>query len=213
MPASRVDVEATIRRNAAYFMALGEFYHAYTSLEHHLTCCVRNAVTGHTAAGSKEFRLTVAVLGGLRMAPAKDTIKRILRVIRADKEVRRFFDDVFSQLGEIQWLRDRLAHHITYCVTTSEPHRWHNEDYAAAREMEKIEGIEFDLATIQNATRDLEAIKFGTDGVITPLLRGDPITALQAPAWHYKPSQLSRSRPNVGGNRIPLTHPPQSSAE
>lgn len=174
-----------------YYLALGEFHHSYTDLEHELTCIVRNVVTEgmqkhrHVAAVS-------AVLGGLRMAPARDTIKRLMRVLGMSREEREAVDKAFAHLGEIQFLRDRLAHHFT-THDDNRPGTWVNDDFAGVRELSKWTTIEFTHLTLRAATADLRAIKVYLDGLfcqhITPLpgINLPPFDLNAFPAWQYKP--------------------------
>jgi len=101
-----------------YFLALGEFNTAYTGIEHHFTCCIKNTLSRQMRDDKNEWLIN-AVVGSMRMAAAKDTIKRILRVQSAPPSRRALVDKAFAHLGEIEWFRNRLAHNATLLRGTS----------------------------------------------------------------------------------------------
>jgi len=100
------------------FLALGEFNTAYTGVKHHFTCCIKNTLS-RQMRDEKHKWLINAVVGSMRMAAAKDTIKRILRVQSAPPSRRALVDKAFAHLGEIEWFRNRLAHNATLLRGTS----------------------------------------------------------------------------------------------
>lgn len=95
---------------------------------------VGNVVSDGT--GGIKFEVSKAVLGGMRMAALKDTVKRLLRVFRASEAEIAAINQVFAQLGDIQFLRDRLAHHWTR--PTEEDGSWRNDDFVNVRELSKL---------------------------------------------------------------------------
>jgi len=135
----------------------------------------------------------LAVLGGQRMATLKDTIKRLLRATKANKKRVAYADSIFKQLGEIQFFRDRLAHHIT--VRTDKPDTWENMNFAAVREVSKIEDIRFTLATLAAASSDLHTIRRCCGDLFNHYLRKGSESVPDEPAWGYKPSMLIRDLP------------------
>lgn len=182
---------------AAYFAKLGRFYHAYTDLEHQLTCGVTLVVTEGREHGPA-YNTAIAVLGGMRMSPLKDTTKRLLRILRVPQERKEAVDTIFAHLGDIQFLRDRLAHHMTRQIE-ERPGVWINDDYAAIREFDKSKKLEFELSALDAATSDLEIIKMLVDGIYTDYLTAPPGVAFRVfpeklPSWQYKPSMLSPLR-------------------
>lgn len=193
----------------AYFLALGEFNNAFTGVEHLLVCSIKNTLQREMKADADEWLLSAA-LGGMRMSPAKDTVKRLLRVQSASKEIRDCVDKAFAQLGDIQWLRDRLAHHLTLLRGTDEKHMLINLDYASAREPEKSEFIGFMPIVLRAASEDLVAIKALIDTLMCIHHGIIPGEKVEIPSWRYKPSMLVRHRPQSRGNQKLRKPPPQS---
>jgi hypothetical protein len=183
-----------------YFVVLGEFYNAYTSMEHMLTCAIKNTLSRQMKDDGQEW-LVNAIVGSMRMAPAKDTVKRILRVEKADRKKQEALAAAFAQLGDIEWLRNRLAHNRTLLKGDDKRHMFINVDFASAKEEGKSEFVGFQPATIRAASEDLVAITKLTDDIMSMHHGLIPDAPLQLPAWRYKPSLLTRRRPKSGGNR------------
>ena len=179
------------------FAALvGDLMLSYTALEHELTCVIYAVVTRFS---NKRRDVLLTVLGGQRMAPLKDTIKRLMRATRANKKRIAYLDAVFKQLGEIQYFRDRIAHHIT--VLTDDPDVFTNMNFAAIREMEKMEDITFNISTLAAASDDLRVIRLCCEGLFSHYLGKGPSAVPAEPTWQYKPSMLIRDRPISSGSR------------
>jgi len=183
-----------------YYLRLGELHHQYTDLEHHFTCTVRVVVT-QKMAGPEQNAIAYAVLGGMRINPLKDTIKRLLRVLQAPKANRDAVDKVFSHLGDIQFLRDRLTHHLTRPSADGRAGVWVNSDFAGVRELEKSTELEFKLDALSAASADLHALKWYIDDLFNDYVTWaegfpqKPFDPDGIPAWQYKPSMLIQHRP------------------
>lgn len=195
--------------NALFFRAFGRFFYAYTDLEHQLTCIVRNVVVAHDPKGLSA-KVGAAVLSGGRMAVLKDTIKRLLRVTKADEEIIGFTARLFSQLGDIQFFRDRLAHHWTKPLTGDLDHMWINSDFAAAREDEKV--YTFHTSALVRASDDVLTIKNRTDGLFRHYIKHVevPETDLSPIAWRYKSALLVQHHPKSDDSQPPPPPQPRS---
>ena len=196
----------------AYFLALGEFNNAFTGVEHLLTCCVKNTLSREMRDDRNEW-LVNAIVGSMRMSPAKDTVKRILRVQGAPVARRLFVDKVFAHLGDIQWLRDRIAHNATLLRGDDQKHMLISFDFASAREAEKSEFVGFMPPVLRAASHDLVVIKALIDDLMSMHHGSIPETDLKLPAWQYRPSLLVRRRPKSSESRKPRKPPPRSSHE
>lgn len=181
-----------------YYLAVGALHHAYTELEHELTCLIRNVIT-QGRESLVGYRVAVAVLGGMRMSPLKDTINRLLRAIGADAARKQAVADTFAHLGNIQFLRDRLAHNFTR-PDGDRPGIWINDDYAAVREVNKNRTLEFPVTLVTAAAADLAAMKNFLDPLFNDYvtLPHDYDRTLfdpnAMPTWRYKPSLLTQHR-------------------
>src|SRR4051794_4482493 len=93
----------------AYFSALGRFMHGFARTEDLLNNTLANFVRQHVGPirpnGHEVIR---AVLGGQRLAPLKDALKRVLKATRSPTEMRSKVDDLFDQLAQIQFVRIAL---------------------------------------------------------------------------------------------------------
>jgi hypothetical protein len=173
-----------------FFRLLGELHHSYTALEHELTCLVYVAVTRLESRDDA----VVAMLGGQRMSPLKDTIKRLLRVTNADADRVTYVDRLFSHLGELQFFRDRLTHYLTV-MSEDNPECWIIMNFTGIKEREKMEDIHFNLFALHAAAFDLRAMRLLVGPVFEYRLSKtvEPLPAL--PTWKFEPSMLIRNRP------------------
>lgn len=192
-----------------YCASSGRFFHAYTAMEHELNLAIFAAVTRMTRR-QKRKEVLLAVLGGQRMSPAKDTIKRLLRATKANPKRIRFVDCLFTQLGEIQFFRDRLAHNLTV-LTEGEPYLFMNMNFAGIRELDKFEDIVFDVDALDAASDDLHTMRVLVGTFFNHYVRGGSAAVPALPTWQYKPAMLTRDRPLSRGNRKSRKHQPRSS--
>jgi len=173
-----------------FFRLLGELHHSYTALEHELTCSVFAGVTRL----EKRDDAVVAMLGGQRMSPLKDTIKRLLRVTGADVDRTKYVDRLFNQLGELQFFRDRLTHFLTV-MSDYNPECWVNMNFTGIREREKMEDIHFNLFALHAATCDLRVMRLLVGPIFSYRIKGADEALPEIPAWQFEPSMLVRNRP------------------
>jgi len=174
-----------------FFLALGHLQYAYTSLEVNLTCQVRSLVLVPPYDDPDHrflYERVSAILGGMRMAVLKDTIKRLLRVTEAPTELTDYVNVIFAQLSEIQYLRNRLTHYNTGRWFSRRGH-FTNTDIEVARETPKAVTIKFTYDALDAARHDLHAIAYYMEQAIP---NEDHGMILDDPAWQYKPSMLVR---------------------
>lgn len=173
-----------------FFLALGHLQYAYSTLEVDLTCRIKNLMLD--AYDPKEhpqlIDCTSAVLGGMRMDVAKDTLKRILRVLEAPPEIIEYVNGLFAHLTELSYFRNRLTHYHTG--------RWFrkrgdfiNTDIEVAKESDKAVTFRFNYDALDAARHDLHALSYYLDRALPEM--GQPFI-LEPPAWQYKPAMLVR---------------------
>lgn len=179
-----------------FFRLLGELHHSYTALEHELTCSVYVAVTRLVERDDA----VVAMLGGQRMSPLKDTIKRLLRVTGAAVDRKAFVESLFSHLGEIQFFRDRLTHFLTV-MSDYNPECWVNMNFTGIKEREKMEDIHFNLFALHAAACDLRALRLLVGAIFNYRIAGADETLPTIPEWQFGPSMLVRDRPVIRETR------------
>lgn len=182
---------------------IGDFHLSYTALEHELSCAVYAAVT---RMSHQRRDVILAVLGGQRMAPLKDTIKRLLRATKATPKRRDYVDAIFMQLGEIQFFRDRITHYITV-MSVYNPECWVNMNYTGIRERKQMEDLHFNLFAPFAAAADLKAMRTLVGGFFNHYLKDGSVKLPTLPEWQYKPSMLVRDHPISRGKQTPRKRP------
>jgi hypothetical protein len=169
-----------------------------------------------------EAAIIGAVMGGQRLAPLKDTLNRLLRVTAAADAVTKNVTDILAHVGEIQFLRDRLAHNGAF--PDLENGRWWfgTTNVSTVRERKDSEMLFFTHEMLLAASHDLEDAWELIDRQIRPqfwaevddqMRREDPAYAGRTfpPTWRYKPSELRRERPRSQPKRKSRQPPPRSS--
>lgn len=174
-----------------FLSLLGRLHHSYTALEHELTCLVYAAVT---RLQTPRDDAVVAMLGGQRMSPLKDTIKRLLRVTGAEDGHVKYTDQIFSHLGELQFFRDRLTHFLTV-MSDYNPECWVNMNFTGIREREKMEDIHFNLYALHTAADDLRLMRLLVGPIFNYRVEGADTVLPVIPPWSFEPSMLVRNRP------------------
>jgi hypothetical protein len=184
----------TFDRNEAgehFYRLLGELHYSYTALEHELACLVFIAVT---KLGKQPDAAILAMLGGQRMNPLKDTIKRLLRVTGANADRINFVSVIFSHLGEIQFFRDQLTHYLTV-ISDYNPECWINMNYTGIRERDKMEDLHFNLYALHAASNDLQVMRQILGPIFNYRVIGTDLTIPVIPSWLFEPTMLVRDRP------------------
>lgn len=199
-----------------YYLTIGMFYHQFTEMEHQLACLIRNLITERRDT-PRDYFIAVALLSGSRMGTLMDTVKRLLRILGVDKATKEAVDKIFAHLGDIQFLRNRLAHHFTRPFGPDKPDVWVNDDFASVKEAHKDRPLEFTLKTVRNAGNDLATMKEYLDPLFSDYISLPPgelkltFDPSALPTWRYKPGGLSPHRPKSGDSQQWWSPPPQSS--
>lgn len=146
-----------------------------------------------------------AVLGSMRLKPMKDSFNRLLSVTNADAEVTAELERIFAHLGDIQSLRDRLAHNGATPDMRNKENWFYTSDHHTQNLQEKTSTIYFKASTLLNMARDLTVIPDLIFDVFNPEIRRsvDEEPMMQTPVmkahftdvrgpFKYKASQLKR---------------------
>jgi hypothetical protein len=96
-----------------YYSALGRFMQMFGKVEARLHVVLRDFIIDLTQTDVNYLATEVldSVIGSMRVAGLRDHITRILRVVNYDESYQEEFSYAFNQLGEIHFLRDRIAHY------------------------------------------------------------------------------------------------------
>jgi hypothetical protein len=188
-----------------YFSMLGRFIHEFGRTEDLLNRIVHRFLAQQLNAQHPAALQTIqGVLGGMRVKMSSDIIKRTLRTSGASHGMRDEADRILNQLGEIHYVRDRLAHNAAY-PDAKKPGWFRTDNHITVRENEKADVRSFKLEALANMVADLERIPDLLERALFPEtiritdeeLSDDPnhaknVDALNAP-WRYTLSQLSRT--------------------
>jgi hypothetical protein len=116
-----------------------------------------------------------------------------LRVLDQPVPVKEYVAAVFAQLGEIQFFRDRLAHHLTSRnVEDPSGATFLNLDIFGVREQARAVTLTFGLTAIEAATADVNRIPFLLSDICQGVTGEAPMPPIELPTWQYKPSMLGR---------------------
>lgn len=157
--------------------------------------------------------LSSAIYGSMRFKAARDTLRRLSKIEAVKDDVDAFLDHIFSQVGHIESLRDKLAHQTVVAVhpdfLTSDG-EWQVSDQAATRDIKNLKIYVFSKDVVQKAAHDLNVIssRLGNNPANIRLFDGlntEPI------AWQYKPEMLKLVRLGTARTQTQPPSPPQSS--
>jgi hypothetical protein len=191
----------------------------FAIVEARLHVVLRNIIIDLTQTEINYLAVEVldSVTGSMRVAGLRDHITRILRVANYDDAYQNEFAYAFSQLGEIHFVRDRIAHHgvssfsATEFYTTNEATvREGNQEEMLIFTIDMLLDMAYDLNSLENYFHELDGAFLRMTGE-TP--EWDQWILTRRPTWRYKPSSLRREGPkHLTSPRKPTRrHPPSPS--
>ncbi|MCZ7450290.1 hypothetical protein O8B93_22150 [Agrobacterium rhizogenes] len=207
-----------------YYAALGRLMFAFATMEEEvnrlLEDYVRDDLLGLKKAPPRSAKIIKALISGMRISAAKDTIKRLLRVADAPAAVEASVTEILSHLTDLTTLRDQLAHHASF-PTMLPDGTFQTTNQSSAREIMKIEWVTFHPRFLLAAAEDLEQIPLRLRLALRPLekarLSADPSWEAEivkhSQPWRYKPGELIRTGPKHDKNPQWRSLPPRSSQE
>ena len=192
-----------------YFPALGRLQHAFTCLEVSLTGDAAQLVIANPLEvwDTRTIIALNAVLGGMRMKDAIDTVKRLHRALNVRPEIRDHADEIFRHIGDIQHFRNRLTHYQTEANTVGSVVEYYNSDLGSNREAAKAKSYKFELSAIDAATLDLLTSIGSANAIANTILGHDDCRPFERQAWRYKPSMLVEMDRQYRKNPLPLLPP------
>lgn len=195
--------------------AVGHLFISFGRLEGTLSAILRLHLANNFAdhLGQREaVRMSSAIYGSLRFKAARDTLRRLSKAEGVSDDVEKFLDAVFTQVGHIEVLRDKLAHHVVVASADEEAEGyWQVSDQAVTRDLSKIKVYVFDDDAVVAAAFDLIAVGHRLGGYKqgTNLFTKDALS-LEPIAWQYKPSMLKQVRRGTARTLQGRPTPPQS---
>ena len=182
-----------------FYSALGRFIQMFGKVESSLHVVLRDIIANllNATYDSDYEELIAATTGSMRVAGLRDAIKRVLRVGRINDVFVNEFEYGFAHLGEIHFMRDRIAHHG--CGYNSEGAFYTTNDETVSEFMNG-ELILFEIENLLDMAYDLKRLE-EYFSVIEISMHGDVDESLGAylrferPTWRYKSSSLKRAGP------------------
>jgi len=152
--------------------------------------------------------LSSAIYGSMRFRAARDIIKRIMKTEGTPKPAMDFALKVFEQVGHIEDLRDRIAHHAVVPAYKGAEEYWQVTDAMSTKDIREPKVYVFSEEAVVKAALDLIVAGDRLGGtVVGPKLFADSDFDVSPPPWLYRPSMLKLVPQNK--LRSPLGPSPQ----
>lgn len=137
---------------------------------------------------SASMRLASTIYGAMRFKVSRDAVKRLMRVEMVGEEAIQVAGKLWDQIGNIQSLRDMIAHQ------SLEPREaisdeWILTEFFTDRHIDEPKRYRVKTIEIGFASSDLIAAA----GTISRVIAGGDLVSFASaalPAWRYKPSML-----------------------
>lgn len=163
-----------------------------------LETCLASLLKLHLASAMGDImkveyvRLSSAIYGGMRFGASRDAIKRIATAEDAPGATVDLALDIFSQVGHIQDLRDKIAHHLVVPAYDGAEAYWQVTDAPVTRDIRHPKVYVFDSESVQHAAADLTLAADRMGGAVVN--KGHVLQSLERDLspipWRYKPSML-----------------------
>jgi hypothetical protein len=173
--------------------AAGHLFIMFGRLEGTLTAALKLhlAMRMKGDPGSAEVALTSAVYGSMRFKAIRDTIKRIMHVEQTPEAQAEFVLHVFEQVGHIENLRDKIAHHLVVPAYEGAGAYWQVTDAVVTRDIRKPQVWVFDVDAVERAAVDLVLVERRLGGhLVGAKLFTSPEFSTSPVSWLYTPSML-----------------------
>lgn len=193
MSVSRISIDPEDHYRG-FCLQVGHLFMSWARLEGLLSGILKLHLANNVSEDTSQTRtiaLSSAVYGSMRFKAARDTINRILTTEPARKTRAARLTAIFAHLGNIEKLRDYLAHQQISPVRQPMDGNWQISTLFSAKDLTKTAFFHFNTAAVNAASSDLtEAlIRLGGRDVGTSLI--DALIGDASPiAWQYKPSML-----------------------
>lgn len=172
--------------------ATGRLFLDWAALESVLATSLRRHLQERMAHRTKEqrhqaIRTACAIYGSMRFEASRKMIKRIATEESFDENAMHFFERAFAHIGNIQKLRDVIAHQILDKIKMVGVWRFNN--VVTARSTASQTTYEVKTADILKAANDLDLAAWRLSGFLLMKVHKEPFD-LTPPPWQYRPSML-----------------------
>lgn len=175
--------------------AVGFLFISFAVVENKMTGVLKMHLARNIDAnpkGSASVALASAIYGGMRFSNSRDAMKRVLKIEKAKPETLGLFTALFTQIGEIQRLRDLIAHQILDPAPGNDGNKWLIRDFLTTKFVSEQQTFEITISDIEEAARDLEAACNFIGGLVGRNVISNIPDGIELPAWRYKPAMLKR---------------------
>jgi hypothetical protein len=189
-------------RTPEYLLALGKFVQHFAMAEQVLYSLVVHLVIKDVADGKpKNTGALYLAIGELTLQRMRELVPKILRLGTDTEETAAEVKRLLDQLGLIQEVRNMLMHGGAYQNIMADGN-WFFGMKLARGDVYQMEDIHFTLETLDNMSRDLQAVRRRLAWVMTPAAEHprlnpglkDVVDAAFAP-WKFSADHLLRTGP------------------
>lgn len=131
----------------AYYAALGRLMHEFAKAEENMSIHLLEEASKLTM-GRSDVLKSIAI--SMRAASLKDAIKRILRIVNSPQQTIHEVEQIFNQFGQIQFLRNLLAHHSAVPNMENKAGYFVVSNISEVRERTSEEIVYFKIDTLDN---------------------------------------------------------------
>ncbi len=183
----------TAKETQRFVQAVGFLLLSFSGVEGSLQAVLKLHLTRHLKKKYKndhfQLSLASAIYGSMRFSQARDTIKRIMNVENGPEQHTKFAADIFQQMGNIQSLRDMLAHQNLQTINEAEGEEWTISDVFTTKDTMNVKNYSVSTEAIELA--GLDATKLTSTlcsfNETSTMFSGGDVSLIP---WQYKPSML-----------------------
>ena len=197
----------------AYEYALGQFFRQFGQTESTLSNHLEEFVVSQLDPHQKKLQIIRALLGSKRTPELYNTSLLVIKgaIVSGSAHTQQDVEDLgdlYKQLSEIRFLRDKIAHYAVHPEPVGPEVWFRTVDIYTVRDIAKAKWILFKIEHLDAAYNDLRAICHRVPQTMFPERRhGDPMPeSVQEhyEPWRYKPSELKRKKVRL----MPSPQPP-----
>lgn len=203
----------------AYYGALGMLVQMFGRIEVELHSVLKFMIYDFSKMSDDltPWEIIDALAGSMRVAPLRDSIKRVLRIVRANEDIIAGFEYAFKQLGDIHFFRDRIVHHGSE-ISVFNKGQFYTSNDKTDREYMQQDMILFTVENLLDMAYDLKEMHYyiGELGNELTIFSKNEIEYeftddLRRPAWRYRSSQLTMEGPKHWSKPLARSRPQKSS--
>jgi len=195
-------------------LAVGHLFISFGRLEGVLSSILRLHLANNIADLDKANSLVLssAIYGSMRFKSARDTVRRLAKSEGVSPEMDTYLDSIFSHVGHIENLRDKLAHQAVVPVHPdhlTQDGDWQVSDQTVTRDIKNPKVYVFSSDLVTDAANDLIAaadhLGVRVEKKLFENIKIEPLS------WLYKPEKLKHVPLGKLRAQLKPRHQPRSS--